>query len=55
MIKEGWDVQNVTIILGLRSYVSAILPEQTLGRGLRLMRDISPDRTQTLSTRTLKP
>lgn len=48
MLREGWDVQNVTIVLGLRAYDSPILPEQTIGRGLRLMRDVSPDRTQSL-------
>lgn len=48
MLREGWDVQNVTIVLGLRAFDSPILPEQTIGRGLRLMRDVSPDRTQTL-------
>lgn len=39
MLKEGWDVRNVTTIVGLRSYTarSNILPEQTLGRGLRKM------------------
>lgn len=39
MLREGWDVQNVTVILGLRPYSSKarILPEQTIGRGLRLM------------------
>lgn len=39
MLKEGWDVRNVTTIVGLRPYAakSAILPEQTLGRGLRKM------------------
>jgi len=39
MLKEGWDVRNVTTIVGLRAYVSKsnILPEQTLGRGLRRM------------------
>ena len=39
MLKEGWDVRNVTTIVGLRAYVakSNILPEQTLGRGLRCM------------------
>jgi type III restriction enzyme len=39
MLKEGWDVKNVTTIVGLRAYSakSNILPEQTLGRGLRLM------------------
>lgn len=48
MLREGWDVQNVTIVLGLRAYDSPILPEQTIGRGLRLIIGISPDRTQTL-------
>ncbi len=37
MLKEGWDVKNVTTIVGLRAYASHILPEQTLGRGLRRM------------------
>jgi type III restriction enzyme len=39
MLKEGWDVKNVTTIVGLRAYAaqSNILPEQTLGRGLRKM------------------
>lgn len=48
MLREGWDVQNVTIVLGLRAYDSPILPEQTIGCGLRLITGISPDRTQTL-------
>lgn len=39
MLKEGWDVKNVTTIIGLRPYTakSQVLPEQTLGRGLRKM------------------
>jgi len=39
MLREGWDVQGVTVIVGLRPYTSkaSILPEQTVGRGLRLM------------------
>jgi len=39
MLKEGWDVRNVTTIVGLRAYTAKanILPEQTLGRGLRRM------------------
>ena len=39
MLKEGWDVRNVTTIVGLRAYSAPanILPEQTLGRGLRKM------------------
>lgn len=39
MLREGWDVKNVTTIVGLRPYNadSKILPEQTIGRGLRKM------------------
>jgi type III restriction enzyme len=38
MLKEGWDVNNVTTIVGLRAFTKPkILPEQTLGRGLRKM------------------
>lgn len=39
MLREGWDVKNVTTIVGLRAFTSKsdILPEQTLGRGLRRM------------------
>jgi type III restriction enzyme len=39
MLREGWDVQNVTVVVGLRPYTAKanILPEQTVGRGLRLM------------------
>ncbi len=39
VLREGWDVQNVVAIVGLRPYTSKarILPEQTLGRGLRRM------------------
>lgn len=37
MLREGWDVQNATVIAGLRPYTSKanILPEQTIGRGLQ--------------------
>jgi type III restriction enzyme len=50
MLREGWDVRNVTVVLGLRPFTAKaeILPEQVIGRGLRLMTDVSPDRTQTL-------
>lgn len=50
MLREGWDVKNVSVVLGLRPFTSKakILPEQAVGRGLRLMENISPDRTQTL-------
>src|SRR5207245_7412532 len=39
MLREGWDVQNVTVVVGLRPYTAKanILSEQTIGRGLRLM------------------
>ena len=39
VLREGWDVQNVVSIVGLRPFKakSQILPEQTLGRGLRRM------------------
>ncbi|MFQ5632825.1 MAG: hypothetical protein ACE5I1_28990, partial [bacterium] len=39
MLREGWDVRNVTVVVGLRPYTAKanILPEQTIGRGLRLM------------------
>jgi type III restriction enzyme len=51
MLREGWDVRNVTVVLGLRPFTAKaeILPEQVIGRGLRLMPlTIGPDRTQTL-------
>jgi len=50
MLREGWDVRNVTVVLGLRPFSAKaeILPEQVIGRGLRLMTGVSPDRTQTL-------
>ena len=50
MLREGWDVRNVTVVLGLRPFTAKpeILPEQVIGRGLRLMTGIGPDRTQTL-------
>lgn len=39
MLREGWDVRNVTTIVPLRPLTARarILPEQTLGRGLRRM------------------
>lgn len=39
MLREGWDVRSVTVVVGLRPYTAKanILPEQTIGRGLRLM------------------
>ena len=49
MLREGWDVRNVTVVVGLRPYTAKanILPEQAIGRGLRLMfRDIGGDYTE---------
>ncbi len=49
MLREGWDVQNVTVVVGLRPYTAKanILPEQAIGRGLRLMfRDVPVDFTE---------
>jgi len=49
MLREGWDVRNVTVVVGLRPYTAKanILPEQAIGRGLRLMfRDIGVDFTE---------
>ena len=50
MLREGWDVRNVSVVLGLRPFTAKaeILPEQVIGRGLRPMMGVSPDRTQTL-------
>lgn len=50
MLREGWDVRSVTVVLGLRPFTARaeILPEQVIGRGLRLMTGVGPDRTQTL-------
>ncbi len=42
ILREGWDVRNVSVVLGLRPANSKneILPEQAVGRGLRLMRGV---------------
>jgi type III restriction enzyme len=37
MLREGFDVNNICVIVPLRSAQSGILAEQTVGRGLRLM------------------
>ena len=37
MLREGFDVNNICVIVPLRSTESEILLEQTIGRGLRLM------------------
>jgi len=37
MLREGFDVNNICVIVPLRSNQASILLEQTIGRGLRLM------------------
>jgi type III restriction enzyme len=48
MLREGWDVRSVTVVLGLRPFTAKaqILPEQAVGRGLRLLPGV--EGTQTL-------
>ncbi len=45
MLREGWDVKNVTVIVGIRAFnaKAQILPEQTIGRGVRLMSPHGPN------------
>jgi type III restriction enzyme len=42
ILREGWDVRNISVVLGLRPANSKneILPEQAIGRGLRLMKAV---------------
>jgi len=48
MLREGWDVRGVSVILGLRPFTAKanILPEQAVGRGLRLMKEVGPNYIQ---------
>jgi type III restriction enzyme len=50
MLRESWDVRNVSVILGLRPFTAkaTILPEQAIGRGLRSMRGVPRDNNQIL-------
>lgn len=50
VLREGWDVRNVTVVLGLRPGTAAakILPEQAVGRGLRIMPQVGTDQRQVL-------
>lgn len=36
MLKEGWDVKNIAVVVTLRAMASEVLTQQTMGRGLRL-------------------
>jgi type III restriction enzyme len=49
MLKEGWDVRNVVVIVPLRAFDSPVLPEQTLGRGLRKMEPFMRDNKERLT------
>lgn len=37
MLREGFDVNNICVVVPLRASTASILLEQTIGRGLRLM------------------
>ncbi|MCA9544810.1 MAG: hypothetical protein KC613_10485, partial [Myxococcales bacterium] len=50
MLKEGWDVRNVKVIVPLRTCDSRTLTEQTLGRGLRRMHPPQLDEAGAVST-----
>jgi type III restriction enzyme len=44
MLTEGWDAKTVTHIVGLRPFMSQLLCEQVVGRGLRRRYyDVGPD------------
>lgn len=48
MLKEGWDVKSVVVIVPLRPAKAPTLPEQILGRGLRRMEPFNEDWQETL-------
>ena len=50
ILREGWDIHNVTVVLGLGPFSAnaEILPEQIIGMGLRKTPKVAPDRTQNL-------
>lgn len=52
MLKEGWDVRNVKVIVPLRPCDSRTLTEQTLGRGLRKMHPPLIDEDGAVDART---
>jgi type III restriction enzyme len=55
MLKEGWDVRNVKVIVPLRPCGSRTLTEQALGRGLRKMHppEIQDDGTAAMTPEEL--
>ncbi len=48
MLREGWDVPEVKVILLLRKFTSKVYGQQVIGRGLRRVRtkSVSPDEPQ---------
>jgi len=61
MLREGFDVSNVCVIVPLRSSQAPILLEQVLGRGLRLMwrepeyEDIKGQNRENIYKKKIKP
>lgn len=53
MLTEGWDCNTVSHIIGLRPFMSQLLCEQVVGRGLR-RRDYEPDSEGMLSEEVAK-
>lgn len=51
MLREGWDVPEVSVILLLRKFSSKVYGQQVIGRGLRRVRGkgIAPDEPQICS------
>jgi hypothetical protein len=49
MLREGWDVPEVKVILLLRKFTSKVYGQQVIGRGLRRVRTkgVAPDEPQT--------
>lgn len=48
MLREGWDVPEVKVVLLLRKFTSKVYGQQVIGRGLRRVRTkgVSPDEPQ---------
>lgn len=61
MLREGFDVNNICVIVPLRSSSAPILLEQTIGRGLRLMwrepefKEVKADNRQKLLAEKREP
>ena len=54
MLTEGWDCNTVTHIIGLRPFMSQLLCEQVVGRGLRRTNyEVGPDGLLTEETATV--